>query len=286
MSIPMSATYLISEKWDTLSWEFNLATGHLNVLGNGPMKDLAYGSDCAWNIYKNAIRSASVGEGVTSIGSAAFCKCGNLKSIELPASVTSIYADAFADCTALTSIRIPMGVCFIGRGVFFGCHALTNVEIPPTVTSIGSDAFKGCMGVIQIENGVKYVDRWAIECDTFAPSVVLRRDTVGIGCNAFSCCVRLRRMKLPTGVRHVSTCAFSNCKSLKSIVLPSNLESIGEMAFCECNSLKRACYPNRQRNWERVTIGYGNAPLLKALRFGRGRFLLAVKKIFGLTKSR
>ena len=276
----MSSNSLVSEKWGNLLWKLDQSTGHLTISGSGSMEDFDHGSDCAWSAHKNAIQSVTIEEGVTSIGSAAFCKCSNLKIVEIPSSVSSIFTEAFADCISLISIKIPMSVTFIGRGAFIGCSGLKSIEIPQNVTSIGSDAFKGCDSLIQIENGVKYVVHWAIECDTSVRTVVLRADTVGIGCNAFSCCVHLKRMKLPTGVRSISTCAFSNCKNLKSIVLPPNLTSIGEMAFYGCNSLKTVLYPKRRADWERASVGYGNASLLKALRFGRGNLLLTIKNFF------
>lgn len=64
-----------------------------------------------------------------------------LKSLTIGESVTSIGSDAFRDCSGLTSVVIPNSVIEIGAGAFSGCSGLTSVTIPDNVKSIGSSAF-------------------------------------------------------------------------------------------------------------------------------------------------
>ena len=52
---------------------------------------------------------AIVPNGCTSIGSKAFCTCGNLCSACIPASVTSIASDAFSGCDPDLIISAPAG---------------------------------------------------------------------------------------------------------------------------------------------------------------------------------
>ncbi len=64
-------------------------------------------------------------DGVKKIGSSAFERCKNLKSITIPDSVTSIGESAFAECTNLKSIIIPDSVTSIGEDAFENCDNIT-----------------------------------------------------------------------------------------------------------------------------------------------------------------
>ena len=70
--------------------------------------------------------SFAIPNGVTVIGSAAFCECSSLKSIIIPSSVTKIGFFAFYRCVNLTSVIIPRSVKSIDAS-FWGCSRLTSV---------------------------------------------------------------------------------------------------------------------------------------------------------------
>ena len=160
----------------------------------------------------------TIPDSVTSIGNHAFYGCSGLTSITIPGSVTSIGQSAFNGCSDLTSITIPFvgdkadgtgatthfgyifggysynndyvpkslkeviitGGTSIGWRAFEDCSGLTSITIPDSVTSIDQYAFDGCNGIIEIENGVSYVDGWVIDCDSSITSVELRDGTRGI----------------------------------------------------------------------------------------------------------
>ncbi len=82
-------------------------------------------------------------------------------------------------------------VTSISHSAFDGCSSLTSITIPSSITSIESSAFSGCDKLIQTENGVQYVDKWVISCDTSVSSVNLRSNTAGIGDFAFCNCSSL-----------------------------------------------------------------------------------------------
>ena len=106
--------------------------------------------------------SVSIGNGVTSIGSA-FGGCSGLTSVIIPDSVTNIGDYAFRGCSGLTSVSIGNGVTSIGDYAFRGCSGLTSVSIGNSVTSFGYEAFKGCSELTSITfNGT--IEQWkAIE---------------------------------------------------------------------------------------------------------------------------
>ncbi len=100
------------------------------------------------------------------------------------------------------------------------------MTIGNSVTSIGEGAFSGCTNLIQKENGVSYVDKWVIDCDTSVSEVILRNGTVGIGDKA-----------------------FDNRTGLTSVTIPDSLTSIGSAAFLGCSGLASVYYTGDIAGW-------------------------------------
>ncbi|MBR2010884.1 MAG: leucine-rich repeat domain-containing protein [Clostridia bacterium] len=185
------------------------------------------------------------GKPVSTIDPQAFSGCDSIVSITIPASVTSIGELAFYNCTGLA--RVTFGensqLQSIGEKAFIGCGNLTSITIPPSVTSIGPWAFYGCTGISQTENGVSYVDKWMIGCDTSVSDVILRADTVGIGGCAFYGCNGLTSVTLPSSVKSICEGAFFECNNLASVIIPTSVTSIGKYAFDDCSSLASITIP-------------------------------------------
>ena len=229
------------------------------------------------------LTSITIPSSVTSIGWNAFHTCESLTSITIPDSVRSVGMGAFAGCTSLESMTLPFvgatkygtsnthfgyifgassysdnddcvptslktvvitGETHIGDDAFYRCSSLTSVTIGNSVTSIGSSAFYGCTSLIQKENGVSYVDKWVIDCDSNVTSVTLRNDTVGIGSYAFSGCSRLTSITIPDSVTSIGSSAFYNCSKLTSVTIGNSVKSIGSYAFSGCSSLTSITIPD------------------------------------------
>ena len=65
-------------------------------------------------------------------------------------------------------------------------------------------------------------------------------DLVGvtsIGAYAFSNCIYLYSITIPSSVTSIETNAFANCLSLQAVTIPSSVTSIGSMAFTKCSAL-------------------------------------------------
>ncbi len=77
---------------------------------------------------------------VTEIGGNSFSQCGNLESVVISNNMTKISSSAFTDCMKLTDVTIPSSVTSISFNAF-GNTGLTEITIPSSVTSIAEQAF-------------------------------------------------------------------------------------------------------------------------------------------------
>ena len=101
------------------------------------------------------------------------------------------------------------------------------------------EAFVDGRGVKYSKDGRKLLD---------APGVLSGAYSVKEGtriiCNrAFSCCVSLSEIVIPSSVTSIGKGAFSSCNSLSEIVIPSIVTNIGDCAFSSCSSLKYISIP-------------------------------------------
>ncbi len=205
--------------------------GHLNIAGSGAMADDYYFRRIG------LITSATIQEGVTSIGSSAFCDCTNLISVTIPESVTNIYHSAFSGCTNLTTITIPEGskLTSIEGSVFSDCNSLTAITIPASVTMIGEGLnypFYDCdnlSSIIVAEGNPKYDSRNG--CNAI---IETESNRLILGCST---------TVIPESVTSIGECAFYGCGNLTSITIPVSVTTIEKLAFCDCDNLKSIIIP-------------------------------------------
>lgn len=134
-------------------------------------------------------------------------------------------------------------VTAIGERAFYDSE-ITSVTISNSITSIGYEAFYGCSGIIQTDNGVQYVNKWAIDCDKSLTSVTLRADTIGIADGTFYVCNGLTKITIPQGVIYIGAGAFRYCGELMEITIPDSVTSIGYEAFQGCGKITSITIPN------------------------------------------
>ena len=125
---------------------------------------------------------------------------------------------------------------------------ITSIVIPDSITNIGNSAFYNCDKLKQVENGIVYVDKWVIGCDSYVTSASLRSDTVGIADNAFYWCENLTSITIPDSVKIIGNFAFYSCTSLTGITIPDGVTSIGGLAFWGCTSLTSINIPDGVTN--------------------------------------
>ena len=161
-----------------LSWqsgikEFNIPMGIIKI---------------NWRAFQDTnLENITIPNSVKIIGTDAFYRCENLKTIKLPIGV-ELYGDAFSrsglesielkdvklqdpfifrDCKQLKSVIIKGDTPVIPTSTFEKCFNLTHVELPETLEQIGRDVFYGCTELREIKFAGT-MEQWKnIEISTF-----------------------------------------------------------------------------------------------------------------------
>ena len=250
---------------DKVTWTLD-NDGVLTIEGTGAMTDYNSMSAVPW--FRQSYTKVIIKDGVTTIGSYAFCNCTNLTSVTIPNSVDSIGAGVFSGCTGLASVTIPNSVKSIGEqtfngctgltsvtlstsltsiegGLFYECEKLANVEIPSTVKSIGREAFYACpeLASVTIPNSVDSIGAGAFAGCEGLTSVTIPNSVKSIGKGAFIYCYGLTSVTIPESITTIETSAFACCMGLTSITIPASVESIGKNAFSDCTGLTSVTFP-------------------------------------------
>ena len=223
----------------------------------------SYGYSPFYNI--KTLKSVTIGNSVTRIGSSAFYGCTGLPSITIPNSVESIGERAFSYCIGLTSTTIGDKVESIEGWAFYGCSGLTSIKIPNSVTRIGTNAFSNCEklsiynyskilitkndGVAQnvkeiytIVNDYKFIQKdnknilieyIGDDTELNLPDYFFGQDYI-IGDNTFKDNTKITSITIPSSVTTIGNSAFYGCDGLTSIEIPNSVTTIGDKAFYGC----------------------------------------------------
>ena len=136
---------------DDMQWVL-YSSGEMHLTGNGDMWNFT-SSEVPWRDYLDSIKTLTISNGITSIGTSAFAGCSNLKlDPDILAGLNSVkvigYA-AFARCTSLDYVFIPDSVTFIAENAFLGCTSLKHMTIAGSPT-ISDDVFTFCSALESI----------------------------------------------------------------------------------------------------------------------------------------
>ena len=246
MAVMTAATTVASGTCGSgVAWTLD-SDGTLTISGSGAMTNFSGSTAAPWHDYEGDIKMVTIENGVTSIGSYAFCGCSSLTSITIPSGVTSIGTTAFYGCSLLTSIEIPSSVTSIGSEAFRGCSSLTSITIPSGVTSIGGFSFYECSSLesIEIPSGVTSIGMYAFYKCSKLTSITIPSGVTSIENYVFYGCSALESIEIPGSVTSIGNQAFYNCSALESIEIPENVTSIGNYAFRGCSSLESIEIPS------------------------------------------
>lgn len=209
-----------------VNWQLD-ENGGFTVFGEGAMGDYTE-TNIPWLDYIGSIKSVTIKEGITSIGSRAFLRATALSEVFVPDSVSRIGRSAFNGCASLRTITIPDTVTTLEDMAFRGCSSLTSVVIPYGVTSVGS-----------------YL---CYEC-TALGSVSIPDTVTNIGDFAFGDCESLTSITLPSNLTTMKNAVFVNCIGLTSIVIPATVTKIGSRAFGDCTNLATVTFEATSGWW-------------------------------------
>ncbi len=208
---------------------------------------------------------------VVAIGSSAF-EATSIKSLAIPASVTSIGSSAFNRCEEIRTVTFKEGsngnVAF-GASAFANCTRITSVYLPSTVTTFDGTVFNGCSTLAKIEvdpanpvlvsdtNGVLYDKNYTkliyyprgLDVDKATLDALPWSTITTIGNAAFSGHETLDSFEIKKGITTIGEAAFSNCPSLTTLTYESGAAAgttlvIEKNAFANCQKLSSASIPD------------------------------------------
>ena len=206
------------------------------------------------------VKSVTIPDSVTAIGSKAFDMCYSLTSVSIPDSVTYIGFSAFYGCTSLIFVTMSDSVTFMGDVAFHACTLPSTLTIPDSATYIGKGAFGRVKfydfdGITELPANAGSLKGWSyVNTDgkmvrvlsasglilSFLQSDPLAVSVVGYTGNPIDVIipseVEFNGASFP--VVSVSDKAFYGCGSIRSVDLGS-VSNVGMKAFANCPSLQR-----------------------------------------------
>ncbi|MGN1419722.1 MAG: leucine-rich repeat protein, partial [Acutalibacteraceae bacterium] len=218
------------------------------------------------------IKSVTIGNSVTSIGSSAFYGCTGLTKINWNAenvnnfnyssnvfynagksadgievvfgeNVKSIpnyafYVNNSSARAKIKSVTIGNNVESIGNCAFEYCSKLTDLTISNSVTSIGSYAFYGCTGLTKINWNAENVNNFNYSSNVFY--------NAGKSADGIEVVFGENVKSIPNYAFYVNN--SSARAKIKSVTIGNNVESIGNCAFEYCSKLTDLTISNSVTN--------------------------------------
>ncbi len=164
----------------------------------------------------------------------------------------------------IKNIEIPEGIKAIGDEAFWGCCGLKEVKLPESITSIREAAFeKSSIETINIPGSVRTISKEAFR-NSQIRNITISEGVVNIGEGAFSECVNLTEIQMPSTVSSIQysgltmvniPCGVSSIGAgafeltpIEYVVMPEGVTEIGERAFAKCKYLNEVTLPEGLEN--------------------------------------
>lgn len=162
-----------------------------------------------------------------------FASCTNLRYIQLSKKLIEVPDNTFRFCRNLVKVEIPQSVKILGKESFAFCRKINNIKFNGQLDSIGRNAFEKCISLGNIE--LPYVkhtgDGIFSSCKGLTSIKITGIDTINM--NMFIYCESIKTIVIPEGVKKIHDLAFSNCIKLETVELPSTIENIATNAFID-----------------------------------------------------
>ena len=121
-----------------------------------------------------------------------------------------------------------------GKLTISGSGSMEDYE---TVSDIPWNRYSEIINSVDIQQGVRYIGKYAISGCGNLTNVKLPDTLSEIGKSAFSGCHSLWGITIPGSVRCIGEGAFSGCINLSSIIIPDSVIIMGDYAFSSCYKL-------------------------------------------------
>lgn len=197
------------------------------------------------------LKTINLSKTLESIENNAFYNCSSLETIIIPENVTGIGDNAFGKCTTLTKAYIYSKNVNFGSTVFngkttdltiYGYYASTS----QTYANDNNHSFEYLGGIVTGQCGDNAY--YSLDLSTGEMSITGfgdMYDHYSSGDNPpwLSYKKNIKTVTFEDAITKVSNNAFSNCVNLTQVNLPSSLETIGYYAFSQCGKLKDIIIP-------------------------------------------
>ena len=197
-----------------------------------------------------SLSGLSIPSSVQYIYSDAFYGCAGKTEDNL--NYLDTYLIGFADKT-VGSYTVKNGTKYIGKWVWSTnslvkeTNDVTSFTIPNSVEYIGSlptiyyDSNNNATNTTwwnnflnspsNWQNGVAYLNNYAVASESGITELNLRSGTVGVGYAVFKS-VEFTTIELPSTLKYIDNAAFEFCHGLDGVALPESLLVIGPYSFC------------------------------------------------------
>lgn len=212
-----------------------------------PKDDTAYNVETFKNIYIKTAAPSIIKRTISSyyadmpnaqIGSYAFARCTNLRSVHITGA-HGIESYAFYYCSYLSDVSIP-DCTNISPYAFDNAFSYGVTVSFPSVINVQPSAFYAArLGAINLPS-CTYIGSYAFQT-CYSLYEVSAPICSSIGTSAFYACSSLTNVNISSCV-YIGTSAFRSCANLKDLSLPE-LTGIGTYAFYGCYSISNVYFP-------------------------------------------
>ena len=211
------------------------------------------------------IRTVTLGNNITTIGSRAFTNCISLYEVKNTDGLQVIKDKAFYGCRQITSFILPSSITSLGKSVFYDCIKLTQIYVLTNAVKINENTCSSVLGryvpviyksldipsALDItEDGYifrtrevsgetrHYLISYIGSETTLQLHQTYKNEIYELNGAAFAYLINIESVIIPNSISVIPYAAFQYCMRLKSIVGMEYISTIEGNAFNSCYNLR------------------------------------------------